>query len=195
MNAATSPLASPLVNMCSYDQIGYLPDSIVSALGATPSTATIDTPPPVTPLSATYETVPGVCLITETTVPVASSTRPPSESGTAPMIVFTNTARVPELRGRFTTTTFWSAPPASFQFTILPANMSRSCCFVSPFTPAEGLVTTAKPTTATRWSTSSGCVGAVMSESPTSIALAATWLIPVDEPPPDTLILTFLCAS
>src|SRR5947209_15212428 len=142
--------------MCSYDQIGYLPLVIVPASGATPSTETTVSPPPVIPLSATYETAPGVCFTTDTTVPVASSTSPDSTSDAPPMTVFLNTARVPELRGRFTTTTFWSAPPACFQLATLPPKMSRSCARVRFFTPADGLATIAKPTTATRLSVSSG---------------------------------------
>ncbi len=105
MKPATSPFGSPYVYMCSYDQIGYLPVVIVCGVGMTPSTATIVTPS-VTPLSATYDTAPGVCLSAEITVPVASCTSPLSAIGTLPMIVLMNTARVPELRGRFTGTTF-----------------------------------------------------------------------------------------
>ena len=72
------------------------------------------------------------------------------------MIVLANTARVPELRGRLTTTILRSPPPASFQFFSLAAKTSRSCCAVRFFTPVAGLVTIAKPTTATRLSCSSG---------------------------------------
>ena len=71
----------------------------------TPSTATIVTPS-VMPLSATYDTAPGVCFTTDTTVPVASCTSPLSAIGTLPMTVLMNTARVPELRGRLTGTIF-----------------------------------------------------------------------------------------
>ena len=58
------------------------------------------------PLNAAYEIAPGVCFTTLTTVPVASSVRLLSLIGTPPMMVFVNTARVPELRGRLMTTIF-----------------------------------------------------------------------------------------
>ena len=91
------------------------------------------------PLNAAYEIAPGVCLTTLTTVPVASSVRPLSLTGTPPITVLTNTARVPELRGRLTTTIFWSAPPASFQFVTLPEKMSWICFLLRFFTFDAGV--------------------------------------------------------
>ena len=77
----------------------------------------------------------------------------------------------------------------------VPEKMSCSCLRLRLFTPADGFVTIANPTTATRLSRSSGWPVARMSESPMSIAFAATCVMPVADPPPETLIFTSLCAA
>jgi len=63
---AISPVGAPCVNMCSYDQSGYLPARMLSSVGATPSISSSLRPEPRVPLNAAYEIAPGVVFTTLT---------------------------------------------------------------------------------------------------------------------------------
>ena len=53
-----------------------------------------------------------------------------------------------------------SGPPTSFQFVVLPVQMSVACWLVRPFTPVTSLLTTMiQPCFATTWSTRADASG------------------------------------
>ncbi len=104
MKSSTSGFAVPLVKMCSYDQIGYLPVWI--ALSRRFDAVDLDDRYRLVFRVAARDVRDGARRRSDhrhdgTRV---SSVKPASEIFDMPMIVALNTARVPEVRGRLITT-------------------------------------------------------------------------------------------
>jgi hypothetical protein len=135
---------------------------------------------------------PGVVDTAVTTAPLESSVSAwPVASVAPPSTIFLKVARVPDDSGRRMSTIGSSGPPTSFQFRVLPVQMSVACWLVRPFTlVTSGLTTMIQPCLATMWSTRPVMFldSAVTSELPIWTAPWLTCVRPVPEPPPWTWI-------
>src|SRR5450759_1903092 len=143
-------------------------------------------------------TAPSVLVMAVVTAPLESSVRvwPPVASVAPPRTSFLKVERVPEEDGRKIRTIGRSGPPTAFQLVTLPVQTSMFCWVVRLVTPVTSLlVTTIQPWRATMWSTrllASGVdslLAAVTSELPIWMDPLATWLRPVPEPPPLTVMV------
>src|SRR3954451_3955515 len=138
---------------------------------------------------------PGVPATDVVTAPFESSVSAwPAASSWPPSTIFLKVARVPDDAGRMIRTIAWSGPPTSFQFVVLPVQMSVACWVVRLVTPVTlGLLTITQPCLAMMWSTSwEASSGLSLSSALTSLSpmFTAPWrtcVSPVPDPPPWTL--------
>src|SRR4051812_45953085 len=138
---------------------------------------------------------PGVPATDVVTAPFESSVSAwPAASSWPPSTIFLKVARVPDDAGRMIRTIAWSGPPTSFQFVVLPVQMSVACWVVRLVTPVTlGLLTMIQPCLAMMWSTSwEASSGLSLSSALTSLSpmFTAPWrtcVSPVPDPPPWTL--------